>query len=78
MLNGLVDPSRPGMTILGGVLLLLLSVACFLLKFSPKWKQWGHDWRAPIWGFGGIVGLLGSVNILVGIKMLLKATGNGG
>lgn len=73
MLEGLLDPSHPWKTILGGILLFLLGVAIFGLKHTKSWKWLGWA-RLPVMGFGAIVWVLGSLNIFLGITYLFKAS----
>ncbi|UWM76057.1 hypothetical protein N1937_02060 [Rhizobium sp. WSM4643] len=71
----ITDAAHPGWTLAFGLVFLLLGAACLLIKFGPKWKQWGTDWSKPIKAFGVVAALLGAANTYLGIKWLLAASG---
>lgn len=72
MLDGLLDPAHPWKTLIGGVLLVLLGLAIFGLKYTKTWK-WLGSARLPVIGFGAIAGVLGGLTTVVAIMWLVNS-----
>ncbi len=73
-IDGMFDPSHPGLMVLSGVLLALLGLAIFSLRFTTTWKEWLPIWKAGLYFGGAIAGFAGFVNVLAGVKLLIIAT----
>lgn len=71
MLDGLLDPAHPWKTLLGGILLVLLGIAIFGLKYTKSWKWLGYA-RIPLMGVGAIAWLTGVLNTFISIVWLVK------